>query len=72
MSTAKTTMCPIERNIRETIKRMKQQRVTAVSMDNLFQITPTKDVTVPVNSYRAEFEWIAHRVARDLSFQLLY
>ncbi len=64
------TIDPIERNIREAITRMRRSKTTGASMDCLFANTRTAGVTVPVGMYRAEFEKLAHRVARDLAFDL--
>jgi hypothetical protein len=63
--------CPIEKNIRGTIKRMQRRGTSGASIDCLFQNTPTKGVDVPQDLYRQLFSAVAERVAKDLGFELL-
>ncbi len=63
-------MDPIEKNISDTIKALKKDQVTGMSVANLFQVTPTKGVMCPVPMYRPEFERLAYIVAKRLKFDL--
>lgn len=63
--------CSIEKNVRNTIKRLQRRGTVGASMQCLFQNTPTKGVAVCQDQYRPLFSAIAERVAKELRFDLL-
>lgn len=60
----------IEKNIRETIAKMKRRGTTGASIACLFQNTPTTGVTVPPNIYRHIFVELAKEVAIKRRFSI--
>lgn len=61
----------ITKNIRETIAKLKRDKVCGISVQNLKQITPTKGVLVSVAEYHREFETIARDCAKKAKFEVL-
>jgi hypothetical protein len=63
----------IKDNIIETINRLKADKITAMSLDNLFQVTPTPPISHVrfKPRYRAIFKQIAIEVAAALNYELL-
>lgn len=64
-------MDAIEKNVRETIKKMKADGNKGASLDCLFQNTSTRGVSVPVARYRSDFEVAAKKVAKEMRFPLI-
>lgn len=60
----------IEKNVTDTIRKMKKSGTTGASINCLFQCTPTTGVLVEVSKYRSMFESAAKLVADRMRFQL--
>ena len=66
----------IEKNVREQIRRLREDGITAMGMRNLFQVTPTPPQHLAMDesniiNYRPTFERVAAEVAAELNFPIL-
>lgn len=65
----------IEKNIRKTIQNLKKKGVTAMGLENLFQITPTPPQNTATDENVAEyprlFKTVAERVANSMNFSMV-
>jgi len=61
----------IRSNISKTITRLKKDKITAMGLANIFQVTPTTGVTCHPGQYRDLFNKIAMEVAKERKFPIL-
>lgn len=61
----------IEQNIGKAINSLKSQKIVGMSLDNLFQVTSTRGLSVPVWEYRGLFDVAAKIVAAKKNFRIL-
>lgn len=64
-------MNQLETNIRDAITSLKRDGITAMSLANLKQVTPTRGLTISVAEYHMNFDQLASRVAKRLRFQII-
>ncbi len=58
-------------NIAKAIRELKRDGVASMTLANLYQITPTAGVNVPVARFRPLFDRYAVEAARELGFGIL-
>ena len=69
MADYKTVM---EINIRKTIQQLRQDKITGMSLRNLFQIVPSDGICgISVSAYTVDFFVIARLVCEDLDFAVI-
>ena len=66
----RTTEQVIKSHIGKTITKLKRVGTVAMSMANLFQVTPTTGVSCSVSQYRPLFETIAKEVSEKRGFPI--
>ena len=60
----------LEKNIRQTIDKMKNDGTVGASVACLKQCTPTTGVTMSVLKYHSEFPKVAKTIATKMKFDL--
>ncbi len=64
-------MNQLEKNISNAITSLKRDGITAMSLANLKQVTPTRKLKISVAEYHRTFGELARKVAKRLRFRII-